>query len=243
MAKTKKRRAARGEGIIHERADGRWEYRYHDKDGVRHSVYGPSQAAVAEKKRAIQSALYEGTYVGPSAHTVSSWADYFFTELYPVKNLDTRASTYGHIKNHIKPFFKQMKLQEVGPDDVVRFIKYLQKKGLVTKTQKNIHGTLSQVFKSAIPKRIKANPAKGAYKFDNQTKREMRVFNEKEMFEFEDALNAFEQCSDIEKIMFQFDLLTGLCEAELFGLVSCRLPDRNGLCSSTAEADKIGGWN
>lgn len=216
--KTYGRRAARGEGHIRQRKDGRWEYIYTNKAGETKSAYGTSEADVLEKKRAIQSALYEGIYVDPSAHTVSTWADYFFSELYIAPNVDTRAGVRGHLENHIKPFFKAMKLQDVDDSDVVRFHKHLLGKDLAVKTIRNIHGTLYQLFDSAIPKRIKVNPAKGGVKFSGYQKPEMRVFTEDEQFDFEDLLNDATVCPPGEHFLFLFALLTGMREGELLGL-------------------------
>lgn len=132
MAKKKKsygRRAARGEGSIRHRADGRWDYRYKDNDGELQTAYAYSEAEILEKKTAIRAALQEGSYVTPSAYTVSTWADYFFSELYLQQNNNTRACVYSHIKNHIQPFFKDMKLQDAGKEDVQRFHKRLKSYG------------------------------------------------------------------------------------------------------------------
>lgn len=217
MAKRKTKRAARGEGVIRQRSDGRWEYLYYDKAGDRKSSYGKSQAEVYEKKKAIQAALHEGTYVDPSSYTVSTWADYFFEELYLQPNLNTRANVISHINNHIKPFFKSMRLQDVDQDDVLRFKRYLFNKNLSAKTVRNIHGTLHLVFQSAIPKRIKFNPAAGSLNMKGYAKPEMRVFSETEQFVFEDALE-HSKLYESEKALYVFALLTGMRLGELLGL-------------------------
>lgn len=216
--KRKNRRAAKGEGCIRKRSDGRWEYIYTDTTGASKSAYGRSEAEVAEKKKAIQSALYEGTYVDPSSYTVSTWADYFFEELYNCQNVDTRAPVYSHIKIHIKPFFKSMKLQDVCKEDILRFHRHLMQKNLATHTIENIHSTLVQIFDSAIPKRIRINPAKGI-RIEKGVGTEMLYFTEDEYLDFCKAVSNAGICTFFEAALFLLALWTGMREGELLGLV------------------------
>ena len=220
MAKKKKsygRRAARGEGCIRKRGDNRWEYIYTDNAGETKSAYGHSETEIVEKKRAIQAALHEGTYVDPSAYTVSTWADYFFYELYNRQNVDTRAPVHSHLKIHIKPFFGSMRLQDVSKEDVIRFHRYLVDKELATHTIENIHSTLVQLFESAMPKRLRINPARGI-KIEKGVKKEMLYFSEEQYLDFMSALEQGGLCSYYEAALYRFALWAGLREGELMGL-------------------------
>ena len=127
-------RAANGSGTQpRQRKDGLWEVRYsagiNPKNGkpIRKSVYGKSSDEVAAKLRAITAAVDAHTYIEPQKMPLGEWLDIWLGEYCGAIKAGT-LKTYGdNVKNLIKPALGAVKLCELQPHDVQRFINALQR--------------------------------------------------------------------------------------------------------------------
>ena len=78
-------RRGRGDGLIHQRPDGRWEARVEIgwKDGrrVRKSIYGRTRGEVAKALRDAQTILDQTGVLGDDSVTVSAFLNQWLTEV------------------------------------------------------------------------------------------------------------------------------------------------------------------
>ena len=164
-------RAANGSGMQpRQRKDGRWEVRYsagiHPGNGrpIIKSIYGKTSAEVSEKLRAVTAAVDAHTYIEPQKMPLGEWLGIWLSEYCGAIKPGTLKTYSDNVKNHIIPALGAVKLCELQPHDVQKFINSLQrgKKPLSAHTVKNIHGTLCKALtEAARVKYIPSNPANG----------------------------------------------------------------------------------
>jgi integrase len=94
MPRKKNTRNAHGEGMVRQRNDGSWEYRYTagvdpiTGKQIRPSVYAKTEKEIIQKKREIISQMSRGVYAKPQALTVGEWLDIWMNE-YVIRNRQT----------------------------------------------------------------------------------------------------------------------------------------------------------
>ena len=165
------KRAAKGAGMITQRADGRWEGRYTvGRDPgtgkqIRKSIYGKTQQDVRRRLTEITKDLDDGSYTDSQGFTVGRWMDVWLKE-YTGNLKDTTQRSYrDHIRLHIKPGLGAVKLDKLSPLQIQRFYNQLLQSGrtfpegrkpgentpagLSPKTVKNIHNVLHKALAQA----------------------------------------------------------------------------------------------
>ena len=60
--------------------------------------------------------------------------------------LSTQVTIRSHLRKHLNPFFGQMQMRDLGPEEVQRFVSSVQ---VSPKTKKNLVATLQMLWKSA----------------------------------------------------------------------------------------------
>lgn len=149
-----------GEGSIRQRPDMKWEGRYVDAAGKRHSVYGDTRAEVAKKLNAALQQLANGAYVQPDRITFGQWLDRWF-EVYTKPHLrdKTAAVHEDNIRLHIKPAMGRIGLQALKTDQLQAFVNKLScglSAGTVLKICEPLKMALKQAYHN---KMISSNPA------------------------------------------------------------------------------------
>ena len=122
------RRRGRGEGCIRHRADGRWEailnLGYVDGKRKVKPLYGRTRKEAAEKLRAAQASLDEGSLVRDERLTVGRWLDHWIENVLAnrVGNGSLAESTYNSyratVERHLKPGLGHLRLTKIAPSDV-----------------------------------------------------------------------------------------------------------------------------
>jgi integrase len=145
--------AARGQGTITRRKDGRWEARYnvHTADGPKRQVlYGKTRAEVAEKLTKAMVDRYGGLVFDSGTLTVGEYLDRWITGSLPNT---VRQSTYvryeGLVRNHIKPAIGRVKLKALTPTHVRALYREKLEK-LSPRSVNYIHVTLHKALKQAV---------------------------------------------------------------------------------------------
>ena len=124
----KSTRGAQGSGSIRKRPDGRWEARYtsgvNPQTGkqVQHSIYGKTQKEVREKLRSITAKIDKGIYTEPIRITLGEWLDIWLKEYTGNMKPHTKKSYEATVKNHIKPVLGKVRIQELTPVHIQKFI-------------------------------------------------------------------------------------------------------------------------
>lgn len=144
--------------------------------------------------------------------TFVDWANKWL-EVYkkPDVSENTYKSTYYYpIVNHIIPYFKNSKLQNIYPIDIKNF--YSSKQYLSKSTLSKIRNCLNSLFETAIDNNLcTRNPAKGIKFTSNKTKNKKKVYTDIEIIKVEKIA---------ETTMLEIVILleTGLRRGELLGL-------------------------
>lgn len=176
----------------------------------RRYVYGKTQKEVLQKLGEAKSEILNDNYVDNNNIMVSSWLDIWERDFCNHLKPYTRRSYKYTINNHLKNGFNRVKLQDLKPHQVQRFINSLE---LSPKTVKNIYGVLNKSLNKALELRyIKNNPC-NHITLPKLVKPEIRVFSDEELRQIFDALKNHRYYN-----VYKFALLTGLRRAEILGL-------------------------
>ena len=215
-------RAANGSGLQpRQRADGRWEARF--ETGIDPAtgktkykcIYGKTSDECAKKLRAATAAIDAGTYLEPRRMQLSEWLDIWLSEYCGAIKPGTLKCYRDAVRNHIVPALGRVRLCELQPHDVQRFINSLQQieKPLSAKTIKNIHGVLCKALSEACRvKYIASNPANGCV-LPKVIREEIRPLEAGEIRAFMEAIRG----NPSEDIFF-VALNTGMRLSEILGL-------------------------
>ncbi len=232
-------RAANGSGTQPRlRPDGRWEIRY--TAGVdpgtgkliRKSLYGRTSEEVARKLRGITAAVDAGTWQEPQRMPLGEWLDTWLAE-YCLGVKPSTLKTYSDVvKNHIRPALGAVKLCELQPHMVQRFLNGLQRGAspLSAKSVKNVHGVLSKALAEAVRvKYMPVNPSTGCI-LPKVTREEIHPFEAEEITRFLEAIKD----SPFESLFF-VAINTGMRISELLGLRWSRVDFKKGTIKVDAQ--------
>lgn len=232
-------RAANGSGMQPRlRRDGLWEVRYSagidpgSGKPIRKSLYGKTSAEVVEKLRAVTASIDAGTFVEPQKMQLGAWCDVWLAEYCGAIKPGTLKTYSDNVKNHIKPALGAVKLCELQPHDVQRFINGLQrgKRPLAAKTVKNIHGTLCKALSEAVRVRyIASNPANGCI-LPKVQHYDIMPFTAEEIAAFTEAIKG-----NPSEPVFYVALNTGMRLSEILGLRWSRVDFKKGTVKVDAQ--------
>lgn len=234
-----RKRAVNGSGLQpRKRADGRWESSVNmgidpgtGKKIIKY-VYGKTSEECSKKKRAIEAAVETGTYIEPKRMKLSEWLDIWLEDYCGAIKPSTKKCYTDDVNNHIVPGLGAVRLCELQPHDVQRFINSLQRgaKPLSAKTIKNIHGVLCKALSEACRvKYIPSNPASGCI-LPKVIREEIHPFETDEIRAFMQAI----QGNPSEKLFF-FALNTGMRLSEILGLRWSRVDFQKGTIKVDAQ--------
>lgn len=209
---------ASGAGSIRQRFDGRWEARYsvgfNPATGrqVQRSIYGRTQKEVRQKLNKIISDLDCGTYIAPSNITVEKWLQIWLAEyLINVKPL-TKKAYEDRLRLHVIPALGSVKLADLQPQMVQRFINNLCTK-LSPKTIKNVHGVLHRSLTQAgLNGYIHKNPADNCV-LPHISKPNITTLDDNTISDFMKVIQG-----DRYELLYLITLFTGLRQGEVLGL-------------------------
>ena len=185
MARQKSRRG-KGEGsIYYDKKNDRWVGSFHTQDGKRRYVYGKIEAEAREKLRAAQYAEKQGILATGPQQTVKQFLEYWLEEVHKPA---IRTSSYVHYRalldKHIFPALGHIRVQRLTIQQVESFYAQLAKKGLSSKSIRDIHGVLRKALAHAVYLNLvsrnvcdivkKSLPRKEKYEFHVLTKEQAR---------------------------------------------------------------------
>ena len=148
-------RRGNNEGSIYQRKDGRWcsqvmlGYRENGKAIFKYA-YGSSRQEVAKKLTKFTHEVFENGYSSFAPHEVKMFyplfEDWYCTFKEPNISSVTSEKLRNFMKNHIKPEFEKLSIQEMDMFRLQRFFNGLAKKGLCLQSVKHIRQMLNQFF-------------------------------------------------------------------------------------------------
>jgi integrase len=143
------KRRGNGEGMIHQRKDGRWEARITSADGRRKSLYGTRRQDVAQKLTVALRARQQGISVFSDRTSV---AEYLRLWLEGNKS-SLRARTYRRyeqiVRVHLTPLLGRVVLSRLQPVQVQRLYAERLAAGSAPRTVHHIHMVLRRALGQA----------------------------------------------------------------------------------------------
>ena len=248
----KKRKA--GDGLIRQRADGRWEGRYvvgYDDHGYpkTKAVFGKSKRECAEKLAALKAQLggIPSDKLRPEMR-FADWLDYWYeTHCKPNIRTSTQSGYEDRIRLHIKPELGEISLNRLTQNDLQQFYARLKKSGRKTRTEyygeglsdrmvRMCHATCRSALQWAVQDGlIRTNPAEGC-KLPPKKAREMQVLARDELQRF-----LIQAQAEGYYELFLLDLATGLRRGELLALQWDDLDFETGVLTISKQVSLVRG--
>lgn len=145
---------------LKKRADGRYQLKVTLPNGQTKFVYGRTQKEVQDKKADLLMQYGRGV-TDFRVVTLEEWAKVWWeTRKKGSTGHSDQTATAGYLQNHIIPELGALRIADIRPADIERFIK---KTGKSQSTQRHILTALNSIFKFAIENGlIYGNPAQYA---------------------------------------------------------------------------------
>ncbi len=104
-----------------------------------------------------------GQLVNPGAMTVGEFLDLWLKIGTANLKYSTEKSYHNQIDNHIKPYFKDVRLDKLSPISLGQYYAYKKKEGLLSSTTINYHHRIMRsIFGDAVKwKKLRSNPCEG----------------------------------------------------------------------------------
>ena len=200
----------------------RWVIDFYDNQGKRRWKTLPVNTTKTDAKkvlRDIEDKIDKGIYI-PQKNLP------YFSEVADVwlktKKPNIRHSTYkqykGHVENHLKPFFVNVRINRVTYDKLEKFISHCLDNNVTIPTMKKILINLGALMTYAVRKRyVDYNPVRDIEKPKGQSEhdedKDLNVLTPN------DILSLIDSASDVKhKTIFMAAVTTGLRQGELLGL-------------------------
>lgn len=153
MASNKKRRGA-GEGLVRQRADGRWEGRlslgWRDGKRVRRSYFGATQAEVLEKLDRAKNNRRNGLPVAADRQTVHDYLTAWLADIQPTMKPRTHERFDELIHLHVLPELGKVRLEKLSPSHVQNLLGHKLAEGLSASTVVAIRNVLRNALNRAL---------------------------------------------------------------------------------------------
>jgi integrase len=164
-----KRRRPRGEGGIHQRADGRWvgtlDLGWRDGKRVRVVVYDRTKTGAARKLVAKRVELATRGSIPTAGMTISRWLDYWLDEIAPERIKPRTLATYrSYVEKYLRPAIGRVRLDKIDQGHVRAVQSYVTSKGLSPTTVLHARRILSTALAAAVRDgRLARNVASAQY--------------------------------------------------------------------------------
>ena len=248
------RKRKNGDGMIRQRADGRWEGRYvigYDDKGYPQTknVLAKTKRECAEKLEALKAELggIKSDKVKPDMR-FGDWMVYWFeNHAKPKVRPSTQKNYWDRIRLHINPELGHIPLNKLTQNDLQQFYGRLKKNGrkvytdiygngLSDRMVRMCHATCrSALEKAKLDGLIRTNPAIGC-KLPPKKAREMQVLDR-------DELQRFLIQARVEGYyeLFLLELATGLRRGEIIALQWDDLDFETGVLNVSKQVNVVGG--
>lgn len=186
---------------------------------IQRSISGKTQQEVARKLRELSVEVDTGTYVQPSALTLTEWMSVWLRDYLTGIKPSTAYLYRRGVESYIVPHLGAVRLSALNAAMIQRFYNELlaptkpDVHPLAPKTVKDVHGVLHQALKQAVANgELRANPTE-ACKLPKGEKTEIKPLEEHQVAAFIEAVRGH-----VHEYLFLINLFTGMREAEVLGL-------------------------
>ena len=216
--KRKKKGRGQGEGSVYQRKDGLWSarvtigYDQHTGKQKRKEVYGKTKREVIDKLMEMQDEINKGTFVDPTNVTLGEWLPVWLEDY---KKRALKNSTFmeyqGMVNYRIIPVLGSIKLKDLNPLTVQRFINSMSDKGLSSSYVTRTYALLAQATRQATDNgMLKHDPIHRKIKLPKKSQKERRVLTQEEQKTFIAAAKELHEFGYRDMDIVIFLLGTGL---------------------------------
>lgn len=191
-----------------------WRARYTDPLTRKQvSLYGKTEAECKSKLMDALTAIHNGLYVTPQKITVKDWLETWLAEYTSSLTDGTIRSYRNAIETHAIPAMGRITLTQLQPQQYQQFVNGLKKKGLSSKTIKNVTGAIHKALQQAVKNGMIARNPADEPDIPRVESKEKHPLEGEQISTFLSAIkgNRFEQ-------LFFVDLYTGMRIGEIIGL-------------------------
>lgn len=201
---------------------GRWTLDFYDHHGKRRwktLKKGTTKEQARQELTEIERNIRHGAYTPVRAlPTFSQVADDWLSSKKPNIRHSTYEQYHGHLKIHLKPYFRRLKINQVNFDAAESFKRHCLKKGVSAPTLRKVLINLGAIVTYAVRMRyVDYNPVRDIEKpkgtSGNPDSREMVILKPAEIRALLDNAR-----DERDRVLFMTAALTGLREGELIGL-------------------------
>lgn len=208
---------------ITQRKDGRYCTNITIPGKKRRMVYGKTKKEVREKAEKILDEVNKDEYVDFNPITVNEWFDYYLENCTLNIKKTTLTKYTSDIKNHIKPYFENVRLQDLNGVRIQTFINHLSEK-LSPKSVRNVCSLMNNSLTIAVQLgKLGKNPCKNII-LPKKVKPQIEILEEDDLSRFFKECEKYPEYKDI----YEFLILTGLRIGELQGLTVDRYNRKKG---------------
>jgi integrase len=152
------RRRPKGEGSIHQRADGKWVGRLYYEDPItglarRAQVTGTTKGSVSTQLRSMMQRISEGAPARDDAGPFEAFATRWLESSLPASNRKqtTKVLYAGLTRNHIiGSDLGRLPMKNLRPSSVERFVTQLRAKGLADSTVRQVYTVARAIADDAV---------------------------------------------------------------------------------------------
>lgn len=210
----RKRTRSRDFGSIRKRDNGKWQARYNDLAGQRHSRMFDTKSDAAAWLATVKADLLRHDWINPhrARVTFGEWADEWLSTSIHLR--PKTADAYDRLlRNRILPVFGGQAVASIETPDVQRFVTRLRNQGVPTGTVSKCRAVMRSVFKCAAGNNaIKGNPCDGVRVGESHA-REVTPLTVTDVEELANAMTC-----DEYTLLVRFAAYTGLRASEVAGL-------------------------
>ena len=212
----------KGEG---ERADGKYDYRWTDRYGKRHSVYADTLEELREKEKLITKDTIDGIKVEKATVTLDEMYAVWRDLKRGLKD-NTRQNYIYMYEQFVSPSIGKYRISNLKRSDIKRFYNTLaDERNLKFATIDNVHTVLHQVLQMAVEDMIiRVNPSdnmlkelKASHNFETERKKALSIEEQNLFTKFLKESQQYHHWYPIFAVM----LGTGLRVGEATGLRWC----------------------
>ena len=170
--------------------EGRWQVRYRDPSG-RERARNFRRKSDAEKFLVtIEADKLRGTWTDPRLGriTVAEWVPTWEASRVHLRP-STRASSESLLRNHVLPYFGELRIGSVIPTQVQGFVAHLESQGLAASTIRQAYLLVASIFASAFESDLIARTPCRGIKLPRRSQREMRFVDADEVEKLADVID------------------------------------------------------
>lgn len=190
-------------------------YDQHGRRRLKTLKPGTTMKTARKELSEIEAQVERSTYlprrsIPPFSDVATDWLTY--------KAPQVRSSTYeqyeGHVRNHLQPYFGQIKINRINFNAVERFVTALHQAGMIAPTVKKVLTTLGGILRYAVRRGLTYyNPVSDIERPRDHRQQEMDFLRPEEIR----ALLAHTE-GRLYRMLFFLAVMTGARQGELLGL-------------------------